>query len=292
VLNLAATTDKLQVITGQAVTVDVHASFIDGTAADPIASKGTTSGRQNTAISTATTTDIVAAPAASILRNVKTLIIRNKSASTTVDVTVQFNQNATLIELVKTTLAPQATLFYSEMTNFMVFGPTATTTLLKVLSADDAGGIDSTTAQPWFPTAGAVTVAADTTYLMEGHLGTSRSAGAVSHVTQLLFGGTATLTSIEYVADVNTGDTVSTVATARINPRVATATTCKAASVAPTEQIAVQLWGIVRISAAGTFIPQFKYSAAPGGATTVLKNSYFRMTPLGPAAFTTQGVWA
>jgi hypothetical protein len=119
-LLLVATTDKISVITSAAVAISVNASFLDMSNADPPVVKGSTSGKQNTAISTATTTDVVAAPAASTLRNVKALNIRNKDASTACDVTVQFDQNATLFELYKTTLAAGATLEYIEGVGFFV----------------------------------------------------------------------------------------------------------------------------------------------------------------------------
>lgn len=113
-LLLTATTDKIDLITSAAATVDVHASFMDMTTADPPVVKGSTSGKQNTAISTAATTDVVAAPAASTVRNIKHLNIRNKSATTATDVTVRFNQNGTAYELAKETLAVGEELTFTE----------------------------------------------------------------------------------------------------------------------------------------------------------------------------------
>jgi plastocyanin len=113
---LAATTDKIQLITSSAATLDVHASHIDCSAASPPVVDQPE--RTNTAISSAATTDIVAAPGASKRRMVKTLHIRNKHASLSCDVTVQFNQNATLYELHKVTLAPGETLEYIEGIGF------------------------------------------------------------------------------------------------------------------------------------------------------------------------------
>jgi hypothetical protein len=126
-LLLTATTDKIQLVTSAAVTVDVHASFMDSTNGDPPAVKGSTSGRQNTAVSTATTTDIVAAPASSTLRNVKTLHIRNKHASSSVDVTVIYDQNGTDYEIHKATLLAGDLLEYVEGIGF--FTVTSTTKL-------------------------------------------------------------------------------------------------------------------------------------------------------------------
>lgn len=124
-LLLAATTDKIQLVTGSAVTVDVHASYMDSSTADPPVVKGSTSGRQNTAISTATTTDIIAAPAASTLRNVKYIQARNKDASSSVDVTVLFDQNATDYELHKVTLkAGEALEFVEGVGWFTLQAPT------------------------------------------------------------------------------------------------------------------------------------------------------------------------
>lgn len=291
-LLLTATTDKIQVITSAAVTVDVVAAFMDVTAADPPVVKGTTSGRQGTAITTAATTDVVAAPAATTIRNVKTLHIRNKHASSPVDITVQFNQNATLFEIHKTTLKAGEALEYVEGVGWYTLTAVQTTTLLKMLSADDAGGQNIATVQPWFPTAGAVTVAADTTYLIEGFLSIIRSAGVTSHTTSLLFGGTATLTSIQYEAYCQVGETEALLPISRVVSRVATAVVVKAASTTASEAANFDVDGVVRINAAGTFIPQFIYSAIPGGAPTVKANSYFKMTPVGNGSFTAQGTWA
>lgn len=118
-LNLVLTTDKLQIITSSAATIDVHASFAD------LSGSTVTPGKQNTALSSAATTDVVAAPASSTVRNVKTLHLRNKDASLSCDVTVQFNANATLYELAKYTLAPGQMLQYIEGIGFFLVQQTA-----------------------------------------------------------------------------------------------------------------------------------------------------------------------
>lgn len=163
--------------------------------------------------------------------------------------------------------------------------------LFKVLSGN-ATGSDVNTAQPWFPTAGAVAVAASTTYRFEGYLRISRAAGSNSHTTSLLFGGTASLTGIAYQAFCNTGDVVTNLAMNQTTMEVATATVVKAASTSTTEQIIIRVYGVVRINAAGTFIPQFQYSAAPGGAPSILSNSHFMMYPIGTSSVTTSGTWS
>lgn len=92
-LLLASTSDKLQVVTDAAVAVDVHASYAD------YATGTVTLGRKNTAISTATTTDVVTSPGASTVRNVKYLSVQNKHASSSVNIIVRHTDGTTAIDL-------------------------------------------------------------------------------------------------------------------------------------------------------------------------------------------------
>ena len=163
--------------------------------------------------------------------------------------------------------------------------------LFKNLSASATGG-NVNTAQPWFPVAGAVTVTANRTYRIRGLLHMSRSAGTTSHTTGLSFGGTATLTSIRYLARVKVGDVTTNAALNATLIAVATNTTVKAASVSASENIVVEVEGTVRINAGGTFIPQFQFSAAPGGAPTIQPNTFFELTDIGTGSVTTAGTWA
>jgi hypothetical protein len=111
-----AGTDKLQLVTSAAASIDVHADWADvNPNASPII---VTPGRTNTAIVTAATTDIVAKPATSFTRNVKALTIRNKSASLSCDVTVLYNANASTFEMHKATLIPGAVLEFIEGIGF------------------------------------------------------------------------------------------------------------------------------------------------------------------------------
>lgn len=177
-------------------------------------------------------------------------------------------------------------------TRWELLNPASAKALFKALAADDTGGANVNTAQPWFPTAGAVTLPANTSYLFEGSLILSRAAGTTSHTTGILFGGGATLTSIEYFGDCKTGDANDLQPLSGFFSSVATLFTLKAASTSASEQIIIKVRGIVRINAAGTFIPQFQYSAAPGGAPTVKRGSYFRLTPMGLDTATASGPWA
>lgn len=111
-LLLTSTADLLRVLTSAAVTVDVHASFVD------LNGSTVTPARTNTAISTATTTTVVGSPAASTQRTVKALLIRNTHASSAVDVTVIHTDGTTAVNVVKATLAAGAALQYDEGSGF------------------------------------------------------------------------------------------------------------------------------------------------------------------------------
>ena len=98
-LNLTSTSDVVRIVTSAAAQIECHASWGDfnGTAV--------TLGRQNTpAITTATTTTIVAAPGSGVQRNVKHLNITNDHASLACTITVEHFDGTTASELVAVTL--------------------------------------------------------------------------------------------------------------------------------------------------------------------------------------------
>lgn len=100
-LLLTSTSDILRVVTGSAVsTITVHASWLDN------ASGTMTPGRTNTAITTATTTTVVAAPGASTQRNIKGLFVTNNSAGSATQITVQQFDGTTSVDLIGVTLLP------------------------------------------------------------------------------------------------------------------------------------------------------------------------------------------
>jgi hypothetical protein len=132
--------DKIQVVTSAAVTVDVHASGMDVDASGNV-----TTYRKNTAISTATTTDITAVPASGTTRNVKTINLRNKAASSSVDVTVQHTDGTTTVELYKTTLLSGQTLEYAEGVGWAVAGSNVQTFLENTSTAAQGPGLATDT---------------------------------------------------------------------------------------------------------------------------------------------------
>lgn len=151
---------------------------------------------------------------------------------------------------------------------------------------------DATGLQNWLGTVN-ITVAASTAYLFKGFFRMSRAAGVTSHTVNLGFGGTATLTAINYYANANstTGDVVGTVSSKFTATAASTAIT--AASIVATENNVVFMEGVAQINAAGTFIPQVAFSAAPGGAGTIAVGAFFEMTPIGVNTATINiGDWA
>lgn len=140
-LLLAATTDKFSVITSAATACSVHVSYVDIVASSG-AWKG--AGNQNTAISTATTTDVLSAPASGDVRNAKTINIRNKDAATSNTITFQFNANGTLYELHKVTLAAGEALEYIEGVGFFVLGAANPVTVTS-LAADQSNATTTAT---------------------------------------------------------------------------------------------------------------------------------------------------
>lgn len=115
-LLLTSTSDLLQLITGTAVTVDVHASWVDFDGS--VTPNVVTPGRTNTKITTATTTTVVGSPTGTIKRNVKTLHICNIHVSSSVLITVQHTDGTNVIKLEEMTLLAGERLSYVEGQGF------------------------------------------------------------------------------------------------------------------------------------------------------------------------------
>jgi hypothetical protein len=110
-LNLLST-DKIEVARTATAAVDCHADHVDATAATgAVASPGI--GRSNAAFASIATGDLVVAPAAGIVRNVRSINIRNKGAAAN-NITVIFNQGGTQYELWAGTLDPGEVLRYED----------------------------------------------------------------------------------------------------------------------------------------------------------------------------------
>jgi hypothetical protein len=126
-LLLVSTSDKLQVVTSSAGIIDVHASWMDNIAGS------VAPGRTNTNISTAATIDVVASPAASTQRNIKTLHIRNRGIANNT-ITIQHTDGTTVSQLYRTALVPEQTLQYIDEIGFVA--PPITPVTVSTLTGD------------------------------------------------------------------------------------------------------------------------------------------------------------
>lgn len=184
-----------------------------------------------------------------------------------------------------TGLAPVATTgLFSSLTG----APALIPTLYKVLDAS-ALASNSNTDQPWFPSAGGVSVTADTLYRFEGTLIVSH--GTTSCAIGIGFGGTATTNFISYqgtavkrVLNTNGNNAQMAVSDSASNLQTSTSNTVGGSVLTTT--------GILSVDAAGTLIPQFRFSAAPGGIPSVRAGTHFQLTRLGTDADLTRGTWA
>jgi hypothetical protein len=155
-------------------------------------------------------------------------------------------------------------------------------------------GNDSSAAQSIFnvPLNGAVAVAANTSYFIEGMfvIAPAITFNAVSLRT--LFALTGTINSIRYSADTTVGLNSGTLAVSRTQATAATAVTVTgAAPGGAATNFTVYLRGVIRTNAAGTLTPQFQFSGTPGSAPVVQANSFFRLVPIGSSTVTSLGAW-
>lgn len=108
-LLLNSTSDVVRVVTSAAAdSIDCHASWVD------LNGSTVTPGRQNTIITTATTTTIVPAPGAGTTRNLKGLYITNDSTGTSCNVSVEHFDGTNQVELIEFILLPGENLGYRE----------------------------------------------------------------------------------------------------------------------------------------------------------------------------------
>jgi hypothetical protein len=149
---------------------------------------------------------------------------------------------------------------------------------------------NGTSAQAWFAAANAgARLEASTSYEFEGLL--MLTTGSTSHTIATLFGGTATLTSIGYVAEI-ASLAVGALPVAPTMGFIAVATAFILNAANTTTGAVIKVRGIVRINTAGTFIPQFQFGTTAPGAGTVLANSFFKLRKIGSNTISQQGDWA
>ena len=119
-LLLTSTSDLVRVITSAAASIHVHASWVDN------ASGTITPDRTNTAaITTATTTTVVASPGASTQRNVRFLSVYNNGTADC-DVTVIHSDGTNIETLIKVPLRPGELLISTRLGRWIHYDFTGT----------------------------------------------------------------------------------------------------------------------------------------------------------------------
>lgn len=159
----------------------------------------------------------------------------------------------------------------------------------------DQTGTNVNTVQPWFPAGGATqfNAEANTTYFFDGTLYLARSAGGTSHNILFSIGGSATFTTLNGSCMGSAGSNnnytngIGTFRFDTVNPTQQ----CTDTTTSTNENNVIRVNGIASINGAGTLIPQFNFSAAPGGAPTVKTNTYFRLEKVGNGSITSIGNW-
>jgi hypothetical protein len=119
---LNGTAESLQLVTASAGSIDVTLKYAD--IVSSLSAPSYTPGNQDTGVTTATTTTICAAPAASTTRHVQWCSIRNKDSANSNKVTVQKLITATVREIIQVTLAAGEELLFDGQ-GFSVLDPFA-----------------------------------------------------------------------------------------------------------------------------------------------------------------------
>ena len=264
------TADKLQLTSTSTSALDVHVSHVDASGANPPVVQGDSMGRTNTAITTATTTDICAGPASTEFRNVKTIHVRNKGAASN-DVTILFDQAGTDFELFKATLAPGDCLEYIEGIGWFVVTPGKIDVKLRVAGSDY---VNATTS---FSDITGLTypVESGKHYNFLAHL-YHRSDATTSGSQFGINGPSMTLMSVNAIQQITSSVTAAAVGASPAVTAVDTAAVVETTGPGTNTFLAI-VSGYFNPSAAGTFAMRGKSEVAVAAGLTVKVGSWCRL---------------
>lgn len=152
-------------------------------------------------------------------------------------------------------------------------------TMFAIVPAGDFNLSTTSGVQAAFPTTNDVwTLAANTTYLVEGHYQITKTTTSVTVALAFAAGGSLTITSMLLFVEamnVAANTTTATVAMTAINQLASTVVNATA-----TTECSIKFKGLIRTNAAGTLTPQVNWSANTT-APVMKANSYICFTPLG-----------
>jgi len=269
---LTHTSAKVQVITDASGTVDVHASWADFVAPDTV-----TPDDDNTAITTATTTDVIGSPASSTFRKVKALSIRNKHASTSVGIIVQHHDGSIASQLWAGTLLAGETLHYFEGGPWIYLGvggaPKLASTKLDVKLRVASDVINATTS--FADVTGLTTpLLSGKKYNFEAHLFHVNDASTTGSRFGYNIGAAPTASIVGTIDTVTVSVTASAHSAGVVTARDTAAT---AQTTGSTSQRLAILSGMVQPSADGTFAIRCASEVAVAAGLTVKAGSWLHI---------------
>lgn len=180
-------------------------------------------------------------------------------------------------------------------------GPTGSSGVSSSTTVTVTGftGQDATGAQPVFPSGqDEFNASANRTYKFEGEIALAKVAGTTAHTFSVGFGGTAGIAFIGYsLVDRNGTQTLLQTSSTADNLDWIAVASAQAlaplgATTALTRTVTLNFSGIIVTSTAGTIIPQYTLSAAPGGPYVTQPGSKFAFTDIGSNTFTNDSGWS
>lgn len=268
---LTSTSDLIKVVSGSAADLEVHTSWVDNNA-------GTiTPGRNNTNITTATTTTIVPSPGASVYRNVKLISILNNHASQSSTFTVEHTDGTNNVILSKGTLLSGESVRLTDNGEFLFYDAQGTlkspTTKLDKCVYVTANSVHATAAT--FADINGLTVAVRSGVRYSFDCSLFHINNATTTGSQFGIGGVAMTTmvagAISTVTNSATAAAMSTGVVTAINTAVVVQTTGSATN-APTI-----LTGYFQPSADGTFAVRATSEVTVANGLIVLAGSWLRV---------------
>lgn len=268
-LLLTSTTDKIQLVTATTgADVDVVTCYVDiSNNVSPGVVQGTM-GRGLATITTNTTTDIVAVPGANTNRNVKTIHVRNTSATTATDVLIQYNANGTIYELFKCNLATGEACEYVDGVGFYKIPTTPKLDKVYRVTSDYSNSTTSFTAI----TGLAAPVESGKFYMIEAYI--IRLTAATTTGSQFAIGNVAMTSMVLSEFASNLASTTASTSVSGTATAVDTAIVAEATG--PAGNVLAVIGGMINPSASGTV--QLKgASEVAASAITVKAGSFMRI---------------
>jgi hypothetical protein len=212
------------------------------------------------------------------------------------------NGTSTASSISTTTLTVGGTITGTFAVGQMISGPNVTAgTYITALGTGTGGAGTYTVSTSQTAASGqinsyrGVNLTASTIYQFDLTYFLQKAAGTTSHTVGFGFGGSATLNNIVYGGFAWANGTATTPTSAGTFTGWSTAATSVVWTTGLTASgvwIIAKLQGTVSVNAAGTFVPSYFLSAAPGGAYTTNAGTYFNIYPVGAAgANTSVGAW-